>query len=67
MSVDLVNPDFAAFARSFGAHGERGDTPDILAALVKWALAADTAPRSSRFHGVWRSTAHLSDAGTQRG
>jgi acetolactate synthase-1/2/3 large subunit len=38
--TDLVNPDFAALARSFGAHGERVErTEDVPAALDR-ALAA---------------------------
>lgn len=41
VGVDLVNPDFAAFARSFGAHGEKAGTPETLAMSVKRALAAD--------------------------
>ncbi len=41
--TDLANPDFAALARSFGAHGERIErTADVPAALDR-ALGADRA------------------------
>lgn len=36
--TDLVNPDFAAFARSFGASGERVSTPDGFAAALDRVL-----------------------------
>jgi acetolactate synthase-1/2/3 large subunit len=36
--TDLVNPDFAAFARSFGAAGERVSTPDEFAAALDRVL-----------------------------
>ena len=40
VGTDLVNPDFAAFARAFGAHGENVErTGDFPAALDR-ALAA---------------------------
>lgn len=38
--ADLVNPDFPALARAFGARGERVSV-DSLAGAVKTALAAD--------------------------
>jgi acetolactate synthase-1/2/3 large subunit len=36
--TDLVNPDFAAYARSFGALGERVSTPDEFAAALDRVL-----------------------------
>ncbi|MGB3440002.1 MAG: thiamine pyrophosphate-dependent enzyme [Actinophytocola sp.] len=36
--TDLVNPDFAAYARSFGARGERVRTPDEFAAALDRVL-----------------------------
>jgi acetolactate synthase-1/2/3 large subunit len=36
--TELVNPDFAAFARSFGARGERVSTPDEFAAALDRTL-----------------------------
>lgn len=36
--TDLVNPDFAAYARAFGAHGERVRTPDEFAAALDRSL-----------------------------
>jgi len=41
MSVDLVNPDFVALARAFGAYGEMVTTPDGLRDSLSRALAAD--------------------------
>jgi acetolactate synthase I/II/III large subunit len=41
MATDLVNPDFAAFARSFGAYGERVESTEAFAAALERALAAD--------------------------
>ena len=38
--TDLVNPDFAAFARAFGAHGETVERTDDFAAAFERALAA---------------------------
>jgi acetolactate synthase-1/2/3 large subunit len=38
--TDLVNPDFAAYARSFGVHGERVRTPDEFAAALDRTLGA---------------------------
>ncbi len=38
--TDLVNPDFAAFARSFGAHGETVERTDDFEAAFERALAA---------------------------
>jgi acetolactate synthase-1/2/3 large subunit len=40
MATDLVNPDFAAFARSFGAHGERVEGTDAFAPALERALSA---------------------------
>jgi acetolactate synthase-1/2/3 large subunit len=42
VGTDLTNPDFAAFARSFGAHGETvTQTPEFADALER-ALASGT-------------------------
>ena len=40
VGTDLVNPDFAAFARSFGAHGENVERTDEFAPALERALAA---------------------------
>jgi acetolactate synthase-1/2/3 large subunit len=40
MGTDLVNPDFAAFARSFGAYGERVGETEAFAPALERALAA---------------------------
>jgi acetolactate synthase-1/2/3 large subunit len=40
MATDLVNPDFAAFARSFGAYGERVEATSGFGAALERALAA---------------------------
>ena len=40
MATDLVNPDFAAFARSFGVYGERVEETGGFAAALERALAA---------------------------
>jgi acetolactate synthase I/II/III large subunit len=40
MATDLVNPDFAAFARSFGAYGERVESTEAFDAALERALAA---------------------------
>jgi acetolactate synthase I/II/III large subunit len=40
MATDLVNPDFAAFARSFGAYGERVEDTRAFGAALERALAA---------------------------
>jgi acetolactate synthase-1/2/3 large subunit len=40
MGTDLVNPDFAAFAQSFGAYGERVEDTGAFAAALERALAA---------------------------
>ena len=40
IATDLVNPDFAAFARSFGAFGERVEETGAFAAALERALAA---------------------------
>ncbi|HXF55621.1 MAG TPA: thiamine pyrophosphate-binding protein [Hyphomicrobiaceae bacterium] len=39
-ATDLVNPDFAAFARSFGAHGETVERTSDFAAAFERALAS---------------------------
>ncbi len=41
--TDLVNPDFAAFARSFGANGETVETTDQFIPAFERALAAQQA------------------------
>jgi acetolactate synthase-1/2/3 large subunit len=41
MATDLVNPDFAAFARSFGVHGERVERSEAFGPALERALAAD--------------------------
>ena len=41
MATDLVNPDFAAFARSFGAYGERVEETGAFGAALERALAAN--------------------------
>jgi acetolactate synthase-1/2/3 large subunit len=38
--TDLVNPDFAAYANAFGAHGERVRTPEEFAAALDRTLGA---------------------------
>lgn len=40
--TDVVNPDFAAFARSFGARAERVSTPEEFAAALHELLPAST-------------------------
>ena len=40
IASDLVNPDFVAFAESFGARGMRATTPDELRTALETALAA---------------------------
>jgi acetolactate synthase-1/2/3 large subunit len=40
--VELVNPDFAALARAYGAHGETVDAQDQFAPALERCLAADT-------------------------
>ena len=40
MATDLVNPDFAAFARSFGAYGERVEETGGFAPALERAIAA---------------------------
>jgi len=40
LGTDLVNPDFAAYARSFGVHGERVRSPDEFAAALDRTLGA---------------------------
>jgi acetolactate synthase-1/2/3 large subunit len=40
MATDLVNPDFAAFAQSFGAYGERVEETGAFGAALERALAA---------------------------
>ena len=39
--VELTNPDFAAYARAFGAHGEAVEATDEFPAALERALAAD--------------------------
>ena len=41
MATDLVNPDFAALARAFGATGLNVDQPEDAAPALEEALAAD--------------------------
>jgi acetolactate synthase I/II/III large subunit len=41
---DLTNPDFVAFARSFGAQAARADTPEALRAELRRALARRDGP-----------------------
>ncbi|MEM7129348.1 MAG: thiamine pyrophosphate-binding protein [Chloroflexota bacterium] len=41
MAVDLVNPDFVALARAFGAYGVQATTSDELAIKLAEALTAD--------------------------
>jgi acetolactate synthase-1/2/3 large subunit len=38
--TDLANPDFAALARSFGAHGERVERSEDVPAALERALGA---------------------------
>jgi acetolactate synthase-1/2/3 large subunit len=40
IATDLVNPDFAAFARSFGAHGETVTATDQFPAAFERAVAS---------------------------
>ena len=40
-ATSLVNPDFAALARAYGAHGELVETNAAFAAAFERALAAD--------------------------
>jgi acetolactate synthase-1/2/3 large subunit len=40
VGTDLVNPDFAAYARSFGAHGENVERTGDFAGALERALAA---------------------------
>jgi acetolactate synthase I/II/III large subunit len=42
VGTDLANPDFAAFARAFGAHGETVTETSAFAAALERALAAGT-------------------------
>jgi acetolactate synthase I/II/III large subunit len=41
---DLVNPDFVAFAKSFGAEAERAKTPDELRGALRRAFAHRSGP-----------------------
>jgi acetolactate synthase-1/2/3 large subunit len=43
VGTDLVNPDFAAFARSFGAYGENVERTEDFPGALDRALEADTA------------------------
>jgi acetolactate synthase-1/2/3 large subunit len=40
MATDIVNPDFTAYARAFGAHTELVETADTFGAALRGALAA---------------------------
>ena len=40
VGTDLVNPDFAAYARAFGAHGETVERTEDFAPALERALAA---------------------------
>ena len=40
--TDLVNPDFAAYARAFGAYGELVETTEDFAPAFERAMAAGT-------------------------
>lgn len=40
IACDLANPDFVAFARSFGANAYRAETPDAMGRAVREAIAA---------------------------
>jgi acetolactate synthase-1/2/3 large subunit len=40
VGTDLVNPDFAAYARAFGAHGETVERTEEFAGALERALAA---------------------------
>lgn len=42
-ATDLVNPDFAAYAKAFGAHGETVTTTDQFAPAMERAMASGTA------------------------
>ncbi|HZQ07337.1 MAG TPA: thiamine pyrophosphate-binding protein [Anaerolineae bacterium] len=53
IGVDLVNPDFVQLAHSFGAYGERVNTPDQLSAALARALAADK-PTVIEFEWGWK-------------
>jgi acetolactate synthase-1/2/3 large subunit len=41
VGTDLVNPDFPALARAYGAHGERVERTEDFGAAFERALAAD--------------------------
>jgi acetolactate synthase-1/2/3 large subunit len=41
VATELQNPDFAAYAQSFGAHGEVVERSEDFAAALDRALAAD--------------------------
>ena len=41
LGSELRNPDFVALARSFGAHGERVESPDALGQAVRTAIERD--------------------------
>ena len=41
IASDLRNPDFAAYAESFGALGLRADSPETMREALRTALAAD--------------------------
>ncbi len=41
IASDLRNPDFPAFAESFGARAMRADGPEALGGALRWAMAQD--------------------------
>ena len=50
VGTDLVNPDFAAYARAFGAHGETVERTDDFAGAFERALACRSPRRSRAAH-----------------
>lgn len=56
IAVDLVNPDFVELARSFGAYGERIQTPQQLSDALTRALLADK-PTVIEFEWGWKFSA----------
>ena len=59
VGTDLVNPDFAAFARAFGAFGETVDRDGAVRRRVR--------PRARRGHGRAARAAHRSGGDHARG
>lgn len=53
VAVDLVNPDFVALAHSFGAYGERIQSPPQLSDALTRALQADK-PTVIEFEWGWK-------------